>query len=236
MLNLTTEEREEYPILRSVRKDSLAVSQSYPRSESLIRLIAECFTWVKLYFSHRKERWEHLLPLIALTYLTFPDTERWEPPLKPLRYVSHNTLTQIHSSDSHWGHSQNVLPWWADGNQRKSISNDRLLLSTQLILLVIAVDLIEWLHTHYRHSDTETSVCARTHPPPSTLNPITFLWIRSVDLPHTLSAVILLRQAAIWETIHSAVRGEPVYLINPLLIVQVGLDCGNIFTGAEDVE
>lgn len=114
---------------------------------------------VKLYFSHRQERQQHLLPLIALTYLTFPDTERWVPALKPLRYVSHNTLTQAHSNDSHWGHSQNVLPWWADGNQRKSISNDRLLQSTQLILLVIAVDLIEWLHTLL----TQRQVYVQTH-------------------------------------------------------------------------
>lgn len=130
-----------------------------------------------------------LLPLIALTYLTFPDTKRWLPALKPLRY----TFTQACSSWSHWGRSQNVLPWRADGNQRKSISNDRLLLSTQLILLVIAVDLIELLHT----VQTLRQAYVRAHTPPITLNPITFLWIRSADLPHTLYAVILLRQAAI---------------------------------------
>lgn len=61
--------------------------------------------------------------------------------------VGHNVLTQANGCDSHGGHPKNILPWWADGNQRKSISNDRLLLSTQLIQLVIALDLIEWLHT-----------------------------------------------------------------------------------------
>lgn len=160
------QERKQCPVPRSVRRDSLAVAQHYRLSDSLIRLIPECFTWdgVKLYFSLRKGRREHLLPLIALTYLTFPDTERWAPALKPLRYVSHNTLTQARSSDSHRGHSQNVLPWWADGNQRKSISNDRLLLSTQLILLVIAVDLIEWLRTlqTLRHGDKCMCTHART--------------------------------------------------------------------------
>lgn len=38
-------------------------------------------------FFTREERREHLLPLIALTYLTFPDTKRWAPALKPRRYV-----------------------------------------------------------------------------------------------------------------------------------------------------
>lgn len=114
-------------------------------------------------------------------------------------------------------------PWWTDGNQRKSISNDRLLLSTQLILLVIAVDLIEWLHT------------LQTHTHPSTLNPVTLSWIRSADLPQIGSTVILLRQAVISETIRRVEREKSVNLLNPFLVVQLRLDCRNVFICAEDV-
>lgn len=65
-------------------------------SNPLITSIPKCSRWngVTLYFLRREgERPKHLLPQIALTYLTFPDTERWAPALKLLRYIRHNTLT-----------------------------------------------------------------------------------------------------------------------------------------------
>lgn len=101
-------------------------------------------------------------PPIALTYLTFTDMKWWPPAPKVPRYVGSNVLTRAPSGDSHRGRSQNVLPWCADGNQRKSISNDRLLLSTQLIQLVIAVGLIEWLLT----AQTLRQVYEHTHTHP----------------------------------------------------------------------
>lgn len=155
-------------------------------------------------FPSKAKRWGCLLAQIYLTFSTLHDRER-RAPLKLLRNISCDTPDQ--SSHSHRGHSENVLPWQTDGNQKKSISNDRLLLSTQLILLVIAVDWIEWVPPQ-----TLRDKCVRTHTAhPS--NARKSWWIRSAD-PHFHSLLSFWGKQQ-FERQFFGRWGEPGNLLNP---------------------